>query len=151
MPSVLTANDGSVIASTPQERGDPWRFVPDSEYIDTAAPDGYEQTRYLLSESSLTLNATTGEMGAVHAPIAAIDAPDTIPNDGSTHDVTFRFVPDDTADVTVSVADYTDTKTLNPSHVEQVSSTTTAGTLIDVAVRANGIVDAADTIEVVQA
>lgn len=152
MPSVLTANDGNVIALTPQERAAPWVFVPDSEYIGVGvAPDGYAQTRYLLSESSLTFDAATNEMGAVHTPIAAIDAPAKIPNDGSTHDVTFRLVPDEVVDVEVSVSDYTDTATLNPAHTEQVSSTATAGTLIDVTVRADGIVDATASIEVVQA
>ena len=83
-----------------------------------------------------------------------IDAPDTIPNDGTAETVTITVNDPDTRTVTVAVEETTETFEATPlqtTHEVSVSSTAAAGTTFEVAADADGLDRAAATIEVVAA
>lgn len=83
-----------------------------------------------------------------------IDAPDTIPNDGTAATVTVTVNDPDTHSVTVAVEGTTETFEATPlqtTHEVSVSSTAAAGTTFEVAADALGLDRRTETIEVVAA
>lgn len=151
MRSITTNSDGSVrTAYNGEQTGDRWTQIPDAEYIHPRdAPEGFAQTRYLKSASSVTFDAETASIGAVRDAIIEIDAPDTIPNDGSEVEVVFAGPSSSAVSVDITVAGLSETVTVDGTHTERVTTTATAGETITVSVGGDGVVSAAAKIEVV--
>jgi hypothetical protein len=67
-------------------------------------------------------------------PAMRIDAPATLPNDGTEAQIVISTTSTDTQTVSLQIADYTTTVSVDPNaeHVETVSTTQTAGATITV-------------------